>query len=79
MDTHTTDDRNRIERAATPGKPYHMECVIYKGKDSEKYIREFERKKVELLRKDLIKLSDEELDILDKMLEKLKKDKRRTK
>ena len=45
MDTHTTDGRNKVKKIDTPGKPYHMECVIHKGKDSEKYIREFERKK----------------------------------
>lgn len=57
------------ERKSSKGKPYHMECVIHKGKESERYMREFERKKAALLREDLIGLSDEELMMLDEKLE----------
>ena len=69
-----SNKQNAKDQTTSRGKPYHMECVIHYGKDSDRYFQEFERKRAALLRDDLSDLSEEELKEIYEMLEKLKKD-----
>lgn len=68
-----TDTEKANDTAYARSKPFDMECVIHYGKDSEKYIGDFVRKKAALLRDDLSELNEEELESLSEMLENIKK------
>lgn len=68
-----TDTEKANNTADARGKPFDMECVIHYGKDSVKYMGDFARKKAALLRDDLSRLNEKELESLNEIFENIQK------